>query len=60
VSFEVTLEHQIVGGKTAVESFEGVVDVNSPPMTSTTVLEFAGDRDAKKLNHGDIVKVKDE
>lgn len=60
MSFTVHVEHQIVGGKTVLEKFEGVETFDDPPMTSTLHLKFADeDRDEKRLDYGNVVKATD-
>lgn len=57
MSFTVHVEHEIVGGKTVVEQFEGVETFNDPPMTSTLHLRFADEnRDDERLDYGNVVK----
>ena len=54
--FTVYVEHEIVGGKTVLEEFDGVESFNNPPMTNHLHLEFAGDREEEKLSYGTVVR----
>jgi len=54
--FTVHVEHEIVGGKTVLETFENVESFNDPPMVDTLRLSFADDREEKKLNYGNVVR----
>lgn len=53
----VSIEHEVVDGEPVLEEFENVESVNNPPMTETTHLSFADDRDDEKVRHGTIVRV---
>jgi len=60
MTFTVHVEHEIIGGKTELEKFENVLAYNNPPMVDTIQLQFAGERDDKKLNYGEVVRAVDE
>jgi hypothetical protein len=53
----VSIEHEIVDGKTVLETFENVESITNPPMTETTHLKFKDERDDEKVRYGEIVKV---
>jgi len=53
----VSIEHEIVDGKTVLEEFENVESITNPPMTETTHLKFENERDDEKVRYGEIVKV---
>lgn len=56
MTFTLHVEHEVVGGATVLEEFEGVSAFNDPPMTNTLHLSFADDRDDKKLSYGNVVR----
>lgn len=61
MTFRVHVEHEVIGGETVLEKFEGVQSFNNPPMVSTLHLSFEDDdRDMKKLNYGRVVRAVDE
>jgi hypothetical protein len=60
MTFTLHVEHQVVGGKTVLEQFEGVESFNDPPMTNKLHLEFEDDRDGKKLGYGNVVRAVDD
>lgn len=60
MTFTVHVEHQIVGGKTVHEEFEGVEQAADPPVSKNIHLEFAGEKDSVKLNHGNVVLMQDD
>ena len=57
MAVEICVEHQVIGDKWVLEDFENVKDVKSPPMTNEIHIEFADERDKKKLRHGQITSV---
>jgi hypothetical protein len=59
MTFTLHVEHEVLGGKTVLEEFEGVEQFNDPPMTSKLHLKFADDRDDKKLSYGNVVRAVD-
>jgi hypothetical protein len=60
MTFSVNVEYENVDGSVRMEQFEGVVSVIDPPMTDSFGLEFADDRDRKRLKAGRLVKADDE
>jgi len=56
MSFSVYVQHEIIGGKVVLESFEGVESFDNPPMTESLHLKFNDDRDDKQLRYGRVVK----
>lgn len=60
MTFTLHVEHEIVGGNSVLETFEGVESFNNPPMVDTLHLSFADDREMKKLNYGTVVRATDE
>ena len=60
MTFKIHVEHEIVGGKTVLETFEGVESFNDPPMVDTLHLTFADEREMKKLNYGTVVRAIDD
>jgi len=56
MTFTLHVEHEVIGGETVLEKFEGVESFNNPPMTTTLHLKFADDRDDKKLGYGYVVR----
>lgn len=60
MTLKVHVEHEVIDGKPVLEKFEGVATVLNPPMTGSMLLKFEGDRDDKKLKHGDVVRVDSE
>lgn len=59
MTFTVHVEHEIIGGETVLEKFEGVESFNDPPMTTNLHLKFADDRDDKQLDYGNVVRAQD-
>jgi hypothetical protein len=60
MAFTLHVEHEIVSGKTVLETFENVESFNDPPMVNTLNLTFADDREAKNLDYGNIVRAVDQ
>lgn len=50
------IEHEIVGGKTVLETFEGVESFNDPPMTNSLHIKYDDDRDDDSLEYGNVVR----
>lgn len=59
MTFTVHVEHEVAGGKTVLETFEGVVSFNDPPMVETLHLTFEG-REMEKLKYGTVVRATDD
>lgn len=60
MTFTLHVEHEIVGGKTVLEKFEGVETFNDPPMTDILHLGYPGDTGEERLNYGNVVKAVNE
>jgi hypothetical protein len=61
MTFTLHVEHEVIGGETVLETFEGVVSFNDPPMTSSLHLTFADEnRDDEQLDYGNVVRAEDE
>jgi len=60
MTFTLHVEHEVIGGKVVLETFEGVESFNNPPMTSSLHLKFADDRDNEQLDYGHVVRAEDE
>jgi len=60
MTFTLHVEHEVIGGETVLEKFEGVEQFNDPPMTNKLHLKFADDRDDKRLGYGHVVRAEDE
>lgn len=56
MTFTVYVEHEIIGGETVLEEFEGVESFNNPPMTNNLHLSYADDRDDDQLGYGHVVR----
>lgn len=60
MTFTLHVEHEIVGGKVEMETFEGVESFDDPPMTSDLHISFADDRDDLQLTYGNVVRASDK
>jgi hypothetical protein len=57
MTFTLHVEHEVIGGETVLEKFEGVESFNDPPMTTKLHLKFADEeQDDKKLGYGHVVR----
>lgn len=60
MTMTVHVEHEVIGGETVLEKFEGVEAFNDPPMTERLHLTFADDRDDEQLGYGHVVRATNE
>jgi hypothetical protein len=56
MTLTIHVEHEVIGGEPVLETFEGVETFLNPPMTGTSLVKFAGDRENQKLKHGVLVR----
>jgi len=57
MTFDLHVEHKLVGGESVLETFEEVESFNNPPMTDNLHISFADeDREDEKLSYGTVVR----
>lgn len=60
MTLTIHVEHEVIDGEPVLETFEGVETFLNPPMTSTMLLKFEGDRENQKLKYGQVVRADSE
>jgi hypothetical protein len=56
MTIKLHVEHEIIGGETVLEKFEGVESFMDPPMTNSIIVKYEDERDDDTLKCGNVVR----